>query len=811
LNNYYGYRLHWVTTEWRYVFRHWFSQTQASWGFFLLALIVMQAVSLYFPSYKNDYLLWGSVAFLSAVGLLIFGWAKRLPDARFLLIQLTILTLGLMLGAWLAIIQWQKIDSTLLPLAYQNQWVTVKGTLWPDDQGWQLATAWINQQPHRTNLSLGNKLQFPTDAIGAKVVVAGLLKLPAAPRFAGDFDDWHFRVGKHQGGTLLRPQVYRHYGRAYLTLWEEIEASVLASVHHIRNRVGAIFKQTLGEEAGSLLGGVVLGDRAIQLPPATKAAFLQTGQIHLVAASGMNIAFVAGCMGLLLAFLPQKPFRLLKFGFVSVGVGFYALLTGLPPSIKRAATMWQLGLWVRGVNHHIHALNLLLLAIAFLCLLDGVCLFSVGFQLSVLTTLGIIAYTPLLERWGQRLHLPNWLGLAVMVTVAAQLWANPLILYYFHQIPLHATVFNTISSVLVAPITMLGFLGTLGLGLHEGITQVCAWLCTWGLRFMLLVTHWGAGFTNAVFHLKEPLPTSWLLYSYGLLFTPILWRITQARVLFSTASKIKLQLPASLAYRLVGGTVLTVMVILPLVLLASPLFSLMMKTQQQQRVSSIVTKTTGTAATTTTTAALAANPLPQKALRSVVYFVPLSASKSVYLWQFMGQPSQTIAVLPAQFSAKDAQAVSAFLFQKKVPLPKLAFVLNAPPRKKKRPTAKQEANHPLGAGLAVARQHWGLTTLYSADSVALKRLFSGRTVGVGLGSKTQMPLATLDTKLWLTPYWCSHSKKERWQVCLLATEGNHITVGLGNKPARQTVAWQKPANNLYQAIGISSRGIEILE
>lgn len=760
----------------------------------LLVLILAYTAYLYLPAHQSITFQGLLIGFLLMLGLLVFAWVQRLHKPIPLLIQATLLVLGLALGAGLSIIQWQTIEQKQLPATFQNQWVTVKGTLWPDEQGWQLSTAFINNQRVSANLGLGKKVHFPAEAIGSKIVVGGLLKLPATPRFSGDFDDWHYRLAKHQEGALLRTQIYRNYGNASLSWWEGLQAGVLASVHNIRERVAIIFKQTLGEESGSLLGGIVLGDRAIQLPAPTKEAFLKTGQIHLVAASGMNIAFVAGCMTLLLALLPQKPFRLVKFALISAGVGFYALLTGLPPSIKRAATMWQMGLWVRGVNRGIQALNLLLLAVAFLCVLDGVCVFSVGFQLSVLTTLGIIAYTPKFERLGQRLRLPDWFSVAVMVTVVAQLWANPLILYYFHQIPLHATVFNAISSVLVAPLTMLGFIGTLGLGLHEGITHACAWLATWGLQLMLLATHWGASFTNALFKLNEPLPLPILLTTYGLLLAPIFGRLTQAHTLFTLPNTEALPVKNKpFSTRWIPVSAISCVVLPVVFLTAQP--QLFQQPNPKPAIATVTLATVGIPAFAST----------RSTTESTLYFVPLSASKPVYLWQSVGQHPQTIAILPAQFSDRDAQAVSAFLFQKKIAFPKTAFVLNAPPRTKRSKKSKPSKSNPL-AGLLVAKQTWGLSRVYTTDAVSVKRsLFSGKIISASLGSNAQLHSAFL-----VKPQWCSHAKKERWQICLLANQGKHV-IWMGNKPAIQKVAWQKPANNQYQAISIKQSGIEIVE
>jgi ComEC/Rec2-related protein len=758
--------------EGRYCLRYWLHLTQNNWGLWLLLFILSYTVGLYIPTGQKmlyTIALWVCGGSVSAI---VFTWQQRYSAHSS--VSLLLIGLGILCGTGLAGTQWQTLTAKQLSPHWNNQWVTATGTLWPDEQGWQLKTDRINRHPITAQLGLGKKLTFSPDMIGSQLTIGGVLKRPLSPRFVGDFDDWHYRLAKHQEGSLLRATVLNNLGKKQLHWWELVQASILTPVHCIRERVATIFQQTLGVESGSLLGGVVLGDRAIQLPPHTKEAFQKTGQIHLVAASGMNIAFVAGCMSLLLAFLPQKPFRLLKFLLISIGVGFYALLTGLPPSIKRAATMWQLGIWVKGLQQRIYALNLLLLAVGLLCWIDGTCVFSVGFQLSVLTTLGIIVYTPTLERWGQRLHLPNWLNLAIMVTTVAQLWANPLILYYFHQIPLHATVFNAISSVVVAPITMLGFMGTLGLGIHHSITQACASFASWGLKLMLATAYWGAGFTQAIFTIPKPIPINSVLMGYCVLLLPVFYRLLQ----------LQWQRPSLRSSQhwqpwLLSSGAITVGLLLGFF-------------QQSPQVSTVL----ATAST------------PYNKQERILYFLPLSANKSVYLLESSPPKKDVLAILPATFSSRDAHTVSNFLFQKQLNFPKQAIILNTPPRTKQR---SKRANNPKFlplTGLRDAQQQWGLNTLYTADTTDLKPTFTKSIKSMSLGHISTVP-TVLPNWRW-TPQWCSHSKRERWQVCLLATVGSQ-RIWFGNKASTQRVAWQQPKHHQYQAIRIESNTLMVIE
>jgi competence protein ComEC len=94
-------------------------------------------------------------------------------------------------------------------------------------------------------------------------------------------------------------------------------------------------------------------------------------------------------------------------------------------------------------------------AVLGLLVLDPWLVWSVGFQLSVTATAGMVALaSPLAERFGR--VLPRSVATAAGATISAQLGVTPILLYHFHEVPLVTLPANLAAFPLVAPSLLLG-------------------------------------------------------------------------------------------------------------------------------------------------------------------------------------------------------------------------------------------------------------------------------------------------------------------------------------------------------------------
>jgi competence protein ComEC len=166
--------------------------------------------------------------------------------------------------------------------------------------------------------------------------------------------------------------------------------------------------------------------------------------------SGTNVAIVLGAVVLAAAPLPHK----LRVVLCGLGLVLFVLVVGPEPSVLRAAVMGAIGLvalaWGRRAEP-LHALGLaLLVVLAFRPSLSS----SVGLQLSVAATAGIVLWSPSLAH---RLRvLPRVVALGLAATVAAQVAVAPLLVGTFGQLSLAGPLANLLAMPAVAPATVLG-------------------------------------------------------------------------------------------------------------------------------------------------------------------------------------------------------------------------------------------------------------------------------------------------------------------------------------------------------------------
>ena len=126
----------------------------------------------------------------------------------------------------------------------------------------------------------------------------------------------------------------------------------------------------------------------------------------------------------------------------------YAMITGLSPSVLRAATMFSFVIMGTVLNRNSSIYNTLAASAFFLLIVNPNLLFEVGFQLSYIAVLGIVYLQPLIYKWiYTRWWLLDKIWAITAVSIAAQIATLPLTLYYFNQFP----VYFMLSNLLVIP------------------------------------------------------------------------------------------------------------------------------------------------------------------------------------------------------------------------------------------------------------------------------------------------------------------------------------------------------------------------
>ncbi|MEM8615009.1 MAG: ComEC/Rec2 family competence protein [Cyanobacteria bacterium P01_H01_bin.105] len=246
----------------------------------------------------------------------------------------------------------------------------------------------------------------------------------------------------------------------------------------VRQRIINAQGRWLGKK-GVLVSAMVLGRRAVDLPYDLRDAFIEAGLAHTLAASGFHVALV---LGLVLALLNWQPARAQAIGG-SIALLLYVGLTGLQPSVMRAAIMGLGAMLGLALERKVKPLACLSLAVFLLLVWNPRWIWDIGFQLSVAATLGLMVMATALAR---RLDwMPSAISTLLSVPIAAYIWTLPLQLYHFGIVPSYSIVLNILATPLVTIVSLGGFVSAMVSLIWPLAGSAIAWLLAIPIQLLI--------------------------------------------------------------------------------------------------------------------------------------------------------------------------------------------------------------------------------------------------------------------------------------------------------------------------------------
>lgn len=208
-----------------------------------------------------------------------------------------------------------------------------------------------------------------------------------------------------------------------------------------------------------LATALIFGYRS-QIDEDIVSVFRNTGTVHILSVSGLHVGLMFLFLSMLLKWMDRLVFgRYIRGVVMLIAIWFYVILTGMSPPILRAGIMITFFIVSHVINRKQVTLNTLFASALFILLFSPKDLFDIGFQLSYLAVLGILLLKPLFKS----LYSPksSWKSLIIeysYISIAAQLFTLPAILYYFGQFP---TYFIPANLFIALPSTVIMYLGVL--------------------------------------------------------------------------------------------------------------------------------------------------------------------------------------------------------------------------------------------------------------------------------------------------------------------------------------------------------------
>ena len=274
-------------------------------------------------------------------------------------------------------------------------------------------------------------------SVGSLIEAEGSLEKLTPPGNPGEFDSSayygcqgiYYSMWGEKIRLVSRPGC--HFGEALLSFRERAAES--------------LFRITETDTAG-VLAAMIFGDREA-LSEESERNYQAGGILHVISVSGLHFSILGNALFRLLLWLRVRQGA--AAGTAAALMGLYCLLTGGQAAAVRAFIMYGVMLGARLLRRSYDMLSALSLAAVLLLIFQPGYLFYSGFQLSFAAVLGIGAVYPVLrellpgrssrKRAGK---LRRKLAEGVLSWTAVSLSTQPLVCYWFYEVPVWSLPVN---------------------------------------------------------------------------------------------------------------------------------------------------------------------------------------------------------------------------------------------------------------------------------------------------------------------------------------------------------------------------------
>ncbi len=209
----------------------------------------------------------------------------------------------------------------------------------------------------------------------------------------------------------------------------------------------------------AVVSALLLGYREY-LDDDLRREFAGAGAMHVLCVSGLHVGIIFMVLKNLFAFLCRLPGgMLLRTLCILLFIWLYAAITGFSPSVLRASVMFSFVAVGQSFRRPTNIYNTLAASAFVLVLIDPYIITMIGFQLSYLAVISIVALQPPLYnliKVKNKLLDKAWS--IITVSIAAQLATGPLALFYFNQFPNYFLITNLVVIPLAGSIIYVSLL-----------------------------------------------------------------------------------------------------------------------------------------------------------------------------------------------------------------------------------------------------------------------------------------------------------------------------------------------------------------
>lgn len=226
----------------------------------------------------------------------------------------------------------------------------------------------------------------------------------------------------------------------------------------LRKKLLHFFQSSLPFKHAGLVAGVVLGSSE-GLDTQFWEKLKESGTVHVVVASGMNVSIVAKfLLSICALILPRRKAIL----FALLGIWSYSILSGFDAPIIRASIMGSIAFTAQELGRLYYAGRALIVTSVLMILIKPDWIVDLGFILSFVATASILLIDEPIGKIFKR--VPSFLRSDLSATLSAQIGVTPILYASFGQFNLLSPLYNLAVLWMIPIITLIGMIsGIFGL------------------------------------------------------------------------------------------------------------------------------------------------------------------------------------------------------------------------------------------------------------------------------------------------------------------------------------------------------------
>lgn len=301
---------------------------------------------------------------------------------------------------------------------------------------------------------------FPRFFYGDRLLVRGNLQTPA------EFEQFSYKE------YLAKDNIFSVMYNPSVSLIDDSGGKdFFGLIYLLKNQIKSRAEMFVKEPGASIVIGLLIGARA-SIPQNILDDFQKTGLTHILAISGYNITLIINIFALIMS----KSGRRSRFWITVCMIGVFAVLTGLSASVVRASIMGVLVILATYLGRKGGGLQLLLLSGMLMVMSNPMILIrDISFQLSFLSTAGLLVLLPLIEEYFNK--LPPFIAESLSVTLAATVFTTPIILLNFGKFSIVSPFANVLFLPLIPMIMFVSFLMIAASLIFAPLSQLFAAIC----------------------------------------------------------------------------------------------------------------------------------------------------------------------------------------------------------------------------------------------------------------------------------------------------------------------------------------------